>query len=189
MKHDIHQTPTKSALKVLNAFLIAFFTLLTRKSFETITVNEICENAGYPRATFYNYFDDKYDLLNYLFYRVKHDMNVEELKATPVYELLDILFDRLYNLFEKYESEIKFISNYNTIDGLFFSSAQAYLNNSAKEILGSYLALKKRPVSDDLMINHFSNTLMLIFQYRFIKHKISSKEETKKQLYYLLNNL
>lgn len=189
MKHDIHQTPTKSALKVLNAFLIAFFTLLTRKSFEEITVNEICINAGYPRATFYNYFDDKYDLLNYLFYRVKHDMNVEELKATPIHELLSILFDRIYNLLEKYESEIKHISTHNSTEGYFFSYANTYLNLSAKEMLGSYLALKKRPVSDELMINHFSNTLMLIFQYRFIKHKISTKEQTKEQLYYLLNNL
>lgn len=39
--------------------------LLSEKSFEEITVGQLCEAAQYPRATFYNYFDDKYDLLGY----------------------------------------------------------------------------------------------------------------------------
>ena len=41
------------------------FMLLSEKSFEEITVRQLCEAAQYPRATFYNYFDDKYDLLGY----------------------------------------------------------------------------------------------------------------------------
>ncbi len=39
--------------------------LLSSKAFEEVTVGELCEKAMLPRATFYNYFDDKYDLLQY----------------------------------------------------------------------------------------------------------------------------
>ena len=38
--------------------------LMTRSLFEKITIKQICDRAGVIRATFYNYFDDKYDCLN-----------------------------------------------------------------------------------------------------------------------------
>ena len=47
--------------------------LLTVKPFEKITVKEICEEALTSRITFYNYYSDKYALLEDLF----RDMNEE----------------------------------------------------------------------------------------------------------------
>ena len=38
--------------------------LLKEKSFEDLTVLEICEKAGIHRATFYKHFVDKYDFLS-----------------------------------------------------------------------------------------------------------------------------
>ena len=38
--------------------------LMTRKMYEKITIKQICDETGVIRATFYNYFDDKYDCLN-----------------------------------------------------------------------------------------------------------------------------
>lgn len=45
--------------------------LMTRNLFEKITIKKICDETGVIRATFYNYFDDKYDCLNWIVY---HDM-------------------------------------------------------------------------------------------------------------------
>jgi len=42
----------------------ALVELLTEKAFHKITVQDITERAGVNRATFYDRFDDKYDLLN-----------------------------------------------------------------------------------------------------------------------------
>lgn len=42
----------------------ALFSLLKRKSFDDLTVLEICEEADVHRATFYKHFVDKYDFLN-----------------------------------------------------------------------------------------------------------------------------
>ncbi|QNQ84335.1 TetR/AcrR family transcriptional regulator [Lactobacillus sp. PV037] len=36
--------------------------LLNRKKFEDITINDICSNALITRGTFYRYFKDKYEL-------------------------------------------------------------------------------------------------------------------------------
>lgn len=53
--------------------------------FEKITVRQICEGAGVIRATFYNYFEDKYDCLNAIVY---HDLAEEALSdlSEPVRE-------------------------------------------------------------------------------------------------------
>lgn len=42
----------------------ALRTLMMRKPFDKITIKHICDEANVIRATFYNYFEDKYDCLN-----------------------------------------------------------------------------------------------------------------------------
>ena len=45
--------------------ITTFHALLNEKSFENITVNEICDRADIRRATFYKHFTDKYDFVKY----------------------------------------------------------------------------------------------------------------------------
>lgn len=40
--------------------------LMQRKLFEKITIKQICDETGVIRATFYNYFEDKYDCLRWI---------------------------------------------------------------------------------------------------------------------------
>lgn len=58
-KKNSKTTKSHSALK--NAFLI----LLYNRNFSKISVNDLCIEAKVSRSTFYVYFDDKYDLLEY----------------------------------------------------------------------------------------------------------------------------
>ena len=60
VKEDARIIKTKSRL------LETFKNLLGEKSFEKITIQEICERASVKRATFYKHFDDKYAFLKYL---------------------------------------------------------------------------------------------------------------------------
>ena len=41
--------------------------LMTTKTLEKITIGEICEKAMLSRQTFYHHFQDKYDLVNWIF--------------------------------------------------------------------------------------------------------------------------
>ncbi|MFA6867248.1 MAG: TetR/AcrR family transcriptional regulator [Clostridia bacterium] len=41
--------------------------LMEKNDLDNISVVDICTKAGTPRATFYNHFEDKYDLLRYFF--------------------------------------------------------------------------------------------------------------------------
>lgn len=51
--------------KTHKALLDALLTLLRRRNFNDITINDLCSEAFVSRATFYSHFNDKYDLLNY----------------------------------------------------------------------------------------------------------------------------
>ena len=50
----------------------AFIQILQEKEFEKISVSNIMERAGIRRQTFYNYFLDKYDLVEWIF---KNDLS------------------------------------------------------------------------------------------------------------------
>ena len=56
---DLRTTRTYLLLK--NALL----ELLSKQSFDTIKVNDICNLAMVHRTTFYSHFSDKYELLDY----------------------------------------------------------------------------------------------------------------------------
>ena len=56
-KEDLRVKKTKKALHT------AFLSLLSEKTFEEITVNELCEAAGVRRATFYKHYADKFAFL------------------------------------------------------------------------------------------------------------------------------
>lgn len=58
IKEDLRIKKTKEAL------FSAFFTMLSKMTFEEMTVNALCDNAGIRRATFYKHYADKFDFLN-----------------------------------------------------------------------------------------------------------------------------
>ena len=78
MKYDINKELTRGAKRTLFDFKTMMFTLLSEKSFEEITVGELCKRANYPRATFYNYFEDKFDLLNYCWFCLTKEIHLED---------------------------------------------------------------------------------------------------------------
>ena len=69
MKEDLRVQKTKTAL------FRAFYELLSEKSYESITVNELCERATVRRATFYKHYRDKQDFLVGIVTRFRESFN------------------------------------------------------------------------------------------------------------------
>ena len=67
MKEDLRVQKTKAAL------FRAFYELLAEKSYESITINELCERAMVRRATFYKHYRDKQDFLVGLIMRFREN--------------------------------------------------------------------------------------------------------------------
>ena len=80
MKDATQRKQTVATRKNYAALGTALRELMEEKDFGSISVQEICARALVPRATFYNYFADKYDLLKFRF-RQLADSIAEELKS------------------------------------------------------------------------------------------------------------
>ena len=113
----------------MEAFTGKMFMLLSEKSFEEITVGQLCETAQYPRATFYNYFDDKYDLLGYCWQTLTEQVGLNEYHHAEENEMLYLYFDRIYDFTKQNEEIICKILLHNSEIGYMFSSFRNFLNN------------------------------------------------------------
>lgn len=67
----------------------ALIDLLKEKSFEDIKLNEICDKALVHKTTFYNHFQDKYELLYYVVKNIQEsmEMNIDSSKCIIDYYL------------------------------------------------------------------------------------------------------
>ena len=57
----------KRVIKTKKNIRESFIRLLSEKSFDEITITELCRAAGMSRITFYTHYSDKYELTEFLF--------------------------------------------------------------------------------------------------------------------------
>ncbi len=90
----------------------SFLELSGAKSVDKITVKDIVKNCGLTKATFYNYFHDKYDLIMWIY-------------MEPVKDIICRMSTAGYNFREALTANLNYIA-----------SNRTYLINALKNILG-----------------------------------------------------
>lgn len=189
MKYDLSKPLTRGAKRTLDALSGAMFLLLSEKPFEGITVGELCEQAQYPRATFYNYFDDKYDLLNYCWLSLTEKIGLSEYRHAPKNEMLYLFFDRIYAFTKQNNERIGRILSNNLEVGYMFSSFRNFLNSQMRRIFRDCPDALNKDIPNELLADHYSNTLFLVWQWAAVKHTDCSKETAHTYLKQLLETL
>lgn len=83
--------------KTRQTFVNVFCDLYSQKPIEKISIQEIANRSGYNRSTFYQYFTDIYDLLNYVEEKVlksiKEEIASRELSTHTFQDALQCLED------------------------------------------------------------------------------------------------
>ncbi|KOY13106.1 TetR/AcrR family transcriptional regulator [Paenibacillus xylanivorans] len=86
--------------KTRQTFIDVFCELYSQKPIEKISVQEIAKKAGYNRSTFYQYFTDIYELLNFvetdLLKYIKEELANKELSTHTVQNALHCLEKKEY---------------------------------------------------------------------------------------------
>lgn len=177
MKYDLSKPLTRGAKRTLDALSGAMFFLLSEKSFEEITVGELCEQAQYPRATFYNYFDDKYDLLNYCWLSLAERIRLSEYHHAPENEMLYLFFDRIYAFTKQNNELISRVLSHNPEVGYMFSSFRNFLNGQMRQIFKDCPDALHKDIPNELLADHYSNILFLVWQWAATKDSACSKEQ------------
>lgn len=189
MKYNLENKTNRFAQRTLGDFSNALIQICTKKSFEKITVQELCDTCNYPRATFYNYFDDIYDLLNYCWSVCAIEMKLAEVDYTNPKEQPFLLFERAYNYLEEREETIKAIYKNNSLDGKMLVSFQLYIRKIISDIMKGCPCTEKYAIPYEIIAEHYSNTIFLILEYRFLRRLIKDNQEAAKMLRFLLEEL
>lgn len=86
--------------KTKQALATAFCNLYMEKSIDKITISAITERAGYNRCTFYQYFTDVYDLLEF----VESDL-LDTMKSSWQSDNNTLFYPDLHKLLELFEDK------------------------------------------------------------------------------------
>jgi len=135
--------------------------LMIKHVFEKITIKQVCDEAGVIRATFYNYFNDKYDCLNWIIYHDICENNEEYLKSGD-------FKTAYYNCFKTIEENKEFYrSAYNNVIGI--NSFESILRNLLTEMFEKYfINYRKRGFlpnySDELLAKYYSESIAFLIR-------------------------
>lgn len=97
----------------------ALFELLEVMPYEKISVTDICNKALVHRATFYNHFEDKEQLLEYAIDEIKEQLfsaTIEKEKFSTTKEMYMTLISAVIDFVEIYKSKILLILNKNSFE-------------------------------------------------------------------------
>lgn len=177
MKYDLTKKRTRGAERTLRAFAEALFALLREESFEKISVQELCDKSLFPRATFYNYFEDKYDLLEYCWWKMTRSLNLETLPVQPSSSGLLAAFDALYDLFNEQQDWLQAIAAHNEMSGQLVNNFVNYLQTFLGATLEKMVRAEGLKLPLPLLARHYSHTLILLMQWIFLEgHQLSRAE-------------
>jgi AcrR family transcriptional regulator len=84
--------------------------LLSEKSFDNITITDICEKAMVHRTTFYKHFEDKYHLLDSLISQLVQNFEEKSTEQTPVDKPRQYYVNVVRLLLEQMQENIKMYS-------------------------------------------------------------------------------
>lgn len=189
MKFNLNEKLKRSTVRTLNDFSRIMFSLLEKKAFEDITIGEICEASNYQRSTFYNYFDDIFDLMDYCWIAITEEMHIDE------YEIIDQekrtwqLFNHMYDYMMSMQEAISSILLHNESNGKLLESLKKYMKQKIKEIMLNCPEAEEFPISYEVVTEHYSNTIELILEQCFLKKKKMSKKEALVCLDFFLGTL
>ena len=188
MKYDISGGISRSAGRVFSAFREALYTLLQRQSFESISVQALCNAANYPRSTFYNYFDDIYDLLEFCLQSPIDGFDGEKYKPYSSADRVYAVFADLYDQLESQREALSRIFANNKADGVLRTAFLKRLENRTLLSLADALP-ETDAIPREMLAEHCAGVLILVFCWCFVKKDYLSKEAGMDALRFLIGGL
>lgn len=187
MRYNLEKR-NRFAMRTLDAFSSTMFDLLETKSFETIMVSELCSLSNYPRATFYNYFEDKYDLLEYCWDILKSKVRLYDFKDLETDHRIYEVFGRIYDFFEQRQERLFRILVHNSLEGELYTRFKQYVKVQILEIMDTIDFSDHNGLPNRLWAEHYCNTILLVLEHSFLKEQRIDKETAVSYLRILLQN-
>ncbi|BDR56930.1 TetR/AcrR family transcriptional regulator [Xylocopilactobacillus apis] len=187
MKYTSAKGQSLGVQRTLKAFEDAMFLLLSKEAFEKISVSEICEEAMYPRATFYNYFDDKYDLLDYCWNSISQNIHLDQIDSHHVRHSFFKVFDQIYELFSSYQTILLGIVKNNPLNSRLVQNFINHFSKILEHVLNETIGKQNTIVPIEILAQQYSNSALIILRWIFLERHKTSLEEAHKYLTILVD--
>lgn len=189
MKVDISNKTNKFAKRTLAAFSETLFMLLEKTPLETISVQKLCDSCDYPRSTFYNYFEDIYDLVEYCWEVIAGDMDINKCMKLPEEERTNAIFTIMYDYLKGRTEQINKIIKYNGLDGRMMFSLSKYMKTRIKEIIAVCEYSNHYPIRQDVIVDFYAGTFEMLLEKCFFEKQVLSKEDAMTALSFLIGSI
>lgn len=181
----------KSDLRVVKTYHLlhqAFTNLLQEKTFDQITVNELCEKAMIRRTTFYKHFADKYQ---YFTHYIK-ELQEKIMEPIPVDGYLtDIngyIIATCHALFSFISENKKLVDHIvkTGMDPLLFQFVEKKFEEQIGKVIGAYPE-QAPPVHQQLLVSFYTGGLLNILTWWIKNPNILNEQQLTEQISYMLN--
>ena len=177
MKFDPSKGQTVGVRRTLMTLSNTLVSLLTKESFESIRVNELCNVSMIPKSTFYNYFDDKFDLLDYVLKHVEEQIYPEINQIRDHSVLSKDILMRLIDAVEHYEKLLNRILSHNPPERQFCSRLCLHFVDCCYRSLINSTHTEHCELPVELTAKMNAYAIITVFEWAFIQKHRASKEQ------------
>ena len=189
MKFKISDKINRFAKRTLADFSEKMIAMLADMPLEEMSVQKICDICNYPRSTFYNYFDDIYDLMDYCWIAIMKDMDIEKYLNVQGEQNTEQIFSLLYEYLDRYRPQIYRILSKNGLEGRCMASLRAFMKKQIGQIISKCPGTRDFPVREDIMVDYYAATLEMLLEKCFFAKEQLSKEEALQTVNFLLGSV
>ena len=188
MKINLSDKTSRFAKRTLTDFSERMLVMLADMPLEEISVQKICDRCNYPRSTFYNYFDDIYDLMDYCWVAIMKDMDMEKYLNVQEEQNTEQIFSVLYEYLDRYRPQISHILLKNNLEGRCMASLRAFMKKQIGQVISKCSETKDFPVRKDIMVDYYAATIEMLLEKCFFSKEQLSKEEALQAVCFLLGS-
>ena len=189
MKYDLSKKLTIGASRTLYSLQRSLLFLLTEKSFEEIAVGELCEKAMLPRATFYNYFDDKYDLLEYCFMTARKQLDTGRRDTGDCVDRMNTLMENCIDFLDRNRETAQAVLRNNPPNLYLINQLRFYLLSNMSAAFRSDPHSHRFKVPQEMAANLYSQVILIILEWKYLDGKGCSKAQAKEYLKQMVSGI
>lgn len=176
MKIDQIDKSKSFTKRLLSDFSSGLLELLKEKKLESITIAQLCAKTNYPRSTFYNYFEDIYDLMDYCWETVSEQVKITDFQSIEHDKRTLALFDMVYDYMEENRASIDRLLKHNPVEGAMLLSLDTFIKKTIYHMVTECPFFYKYPVPYEIIAQHYSNTVQMVLSACFLDKAITKKE-------------
>lgn len=189
MKLDLNKKQTIGTRRTLLQLRNTFGALLCEKSFDHIQVTEICDRSMIPKSTFYNYFDDKYDLLHYFMKSYELEISSERMESgNPEEESAEIL-NNLLDAIDRNWLHLQKIFRCNPPSGYFHQEYRSFFIDSCYRVMTkNFTNYARDDLPFELIAKMRAYAVLTVLEWVYFKGHPLTREEIIEYIYKLSTN-